>query len=113
LSRIKTSVPQTGFDRFVPLEWSACALRVRSGTEAPEALEALEAMMDAAGLGAPSNKKSRSVLKGLWLEPRSDLIAFADLGGAIHQEAGDAAVPALRDVEIFNLHDFPPIKNSY
>jgi hypothetical protein len=92
LSRIKTSVPQTGFDRFVPLEWSACALRVRSGTEAPDALEG---MMDAAGLGAPSKKKSRSVLKGLWLEPRSDLIALADRGVAIHKEAGDAAVPAL------------------
>jgi hypothetical protein len=92
LSPIKTSVPQTGFDRFVPLEWSACALRVRSSAEAPEALEA---MMDAAGLGAPSKKKSRSVLKGLWLEPRSDLIALADRGVAIHKEAGDAAVPAL------------------
>lgn len=80
--------PQIGFDRFIPLDWAACALRVRAGTEEPDALEAL---LLAAGLGAPSRKKNRSVLKGLWMEPPADLAPFADLG--IELWKGDPEVP--------------------
>lgn len=80
--------PQIGFDRFIPLDWAACALRVRAGTEEPDALEAL---LLAAGLGAPSRTKNRSVLKGLWMEPPADLTPFADRGIALWK--GDPEVP--------------------
>ena len=80
--------PQIGFDRFIPLDWAACALRVRAGTESPDALGA---HMDAAGLGAPSKTKSRSVLKGLWMAPPGDLAPFADRG--IELWKGDPEVP--------------------
>jgi hypothetical protein len=88
LSNPPAARPLIGFDRFIPLDWAACALRVRAGTEEPDALEAL---LLAAGLGAPSRKKNRSVLKGLWMEPSADLAPFADLG--IELWKGDPEVP--------------------
>lgn len=53
--------PQIGFDRFIPLDWAQCALRVRNGQDR---LETLDALIEAAEPGAASRKKSRSVLKG-------------------------------------------------
>lgn len=88
----KTAAPQIGFDRFIPLDWAACALRVRGGDETPDAIEAL---FDADGLGAPSRKKTRAVLRGLWLEPRAELAAFADRGVDIWQASPESAVIAL------------------
>ncbi len=84
--------PQIGFDRFVPLDWAQCALRVRNGQDS---LETLDAMLQSAEPGAASRKKSRSVLKGLWLEPRPELGDFADRGAAIARATSDAALPAL------------------
>ncbi len=88
MTRSQVARPQIGFDRFIPLDWAACALRVRAGTEEPDALEAL---LLAAGLGAPSRKKNCSVLKGLWMEPPPDLVPFADRGVELWK--GDPEVP--------------------
>lgn len=88
----KIAAPHIGFDRFIPLDWAACALRIRAGVESPETLETLIAETDP---GEASRKKSRSVLKGLWLEPRADLIPLADHGIEILAEVDAPAVPAL------------------
>ena len=42
-----------------------------------------------------SRKKSRSVLKGLWLAPRADLAPFADRAAELLAEVEASAVPAL------------------
>lgn len=83
------SVPQIGFDRFIPLEWAAAALRARAGTGT---VEELSDLLAAAGLGAEARKKTRTVLNRLWLEPRLELSEFADRGIAIFQQ--DPAVSA-------------------
>ncbi len=88
MTRSKATRPQIGFDRFIPLDWAACALGVRAGTAEPDALEAL---FLAAGLGDPSRKKNRSVLRGLWMEPPADLAPFADRGVELWK--GDPEVP--------------------
>jgi len=92
LTTSKISAPQIGFDRFIPIDWAACALQVRTGAKSAETLEAL---IGATEPSEHSRKKTRSVLRGLWLEPRTDLIAFADRGIGILKEAGETAVPAL------------------
>ncbi|HWP00175.1 MAG TPA: hypothetical protein VNL74_06045 [Methylococcus sp.] len=81
-------VPQIGFDRFIPLEWAAAALRVRAklGT-----LDELNTLLDAAGLGVAARKKTRTVLNRLWLEPRPELADFAERGVAIFK--ADPSVP--------------------
>lgn len=83
-----SSAPQIGFDRFIPLEWAAAALRVRAelGT-----LDELNTLLDAAGLGVAARKKTRTVLNRLWLEPRPELADFADRGVAIFK--ADPSVP--------------------
>lgn len=88
----KIAAPHIGFDRFIPLDWAACALRIRAGVEKPETLETLIAEMEP---GEASRKKTRSVLKGLWLEPRADLIPFADRGIEILAEIDAPTVTAL------------------
>ncbi len=88
----KTAAPHIGFDRFIPLDWAACALSIRAGVEGPGTLEAL---IGEAEPGEASRKKTRSVLKGLWLEPRADLVSFADRGAGILGEAKESAIPAL------------------
>lgn len=92
MTSAKATAPHIGFDRFIPLDWAACALRVCAGVESPETLETLIAETEP---GEASRKKTRSVLKGLWLEPRADLIPFADRGVAILAEIDAATVPAL------------------
>lgn len=74
------SAPRIGFDRFISLEWATTALKVRAGAAQ---LEDLEALLDAAGLGAAARTKTRTVLNRLWLEPRVELLDYADLGAAI------------------------------
>ncbi len=83
-----SSAPQIGFDRFIPLEWAAAALRVRAelGT-----LDELNALLDAAGLGVAARKKTRTVLNRLWLEPRPELADFAERSVAIFK--ADPSVP--------------------
>jgi hypothetical protein len=85
---VTSSAPQIGFDRFMPLEWAAAALRVRAelGT-----LDELNTLLDAAGLGVAARKKTRTVLNRLWLEPRPELADFADRGVAIFK--ADPSVP--------------------
>jgi hypothetical protein len=81
-------VPQIGFDRFIPLEWAATALRVRADLAT---LEDLNAVLNAAGLGVAARKKTRTVLNRLWLEPRPELADFAERGVAIYK--ADPSVP--------------------
>jgi hypothetical protein len=92
LKGTKTAAPHIGFDRFIPLDWAACALRIRACLESPETLEAL---IGETKPGEASRKKTRSVLKGLWLEPRAELIPFTDRGAEILAEVNEPAVPAL------------------
>ncbi len=42
-----------------------------------------------------AKKKTRTVLNRLWLEPRAELVDFADRGAAIHQTQPDIPVAAL------------------
>jgi hypothetical protein len=92
LKGTKTAAPHIGFDRFIPLDWAACALSIRACLESPETLEALIGETEP---GEASRKKTRSVLKGLWLAPRDDLITFADRGAELLAEVSEPAVPAL------------------
>lgn len=87
-----TNVPHIGFDRFIPLDWAICTLRVRAGQETSETLEALISEKEPS---EASRKKSRSVLKGLWLAPRADLTPLADRGAELLGAVEASAVPAL------------------
>lgn len=89
---MKTSAPQIGFDRFIQLDWAAAALRVRAGTAG---LDDLNALLDAAELGLEARKKTRTVLNRLWLEPRAELVAFADRGASLYKAQPDIPVAAL------------------
>ncbi|MDF9392582.1 hypothetical protein ELQ36_08885 [Methylococcus capsulatus] len=77
-----------GFDRFIPLEWAAAALRVRAGLGT---LDELNTLLDAADLGVAARKKTRTVLNRLWLAPRHELADFAERGVAIFK--ADSSVP--------------------
>jgi hypothetical protein len=92
LNKTQAVAPRIGFDRFIPLDWATCALKVRGGVEDTVAIDAL---LDAAGLGMPSRTKTRSVLRGLWLDPRTELVAFVERGLAILRESPEVPVPAL------------------
>jgi hypothetical protein len=84
--------PQIGFDRFIPLEWAAAALRVRAelGT-----LDELNTLLDASGLGVAARKKTRTVLNRLWLEPRPELADFAERGVGIFKAHPSVPTEAL------------------
>ncbi|MBZ9908080.1 hypothetical protein LB557_18885 [Mesorhizobium sp. BR115XR7A] len=84
--------PQIGFDRFIQLDWAAAALRVRAGVSN---IEQLTELIDATHSGAAAKKKTRTVLNRLWLEPRPDLVDFADRGIRIYREAPDTPISAL------------------
>ena len=79
---MNSSAPKIGFDRFIQLDWAAAALNVRAGVAG---LDDLNALLDAAELGLEAKKKTRTVLNRLWLEPRAELVEYADRGVAIHQ----------------------------
>ena len=87
-----TQAPRIGFDRFIAPEWATTALKVRAGLAQPEDLEAL---LDAAGLGVAARTKTRTVLKRLWLEPRVELVDYADRGAAIFRAHPDVPVAAV------------------
>ena len=89
---MNTSAPQIGFDRFIQLDWAAAALRVRAGTAG---LDDLNALLDAAELGVEAKKKTRTVLNRLWLEPRAELVDFADRAAALYKSQPDTPIPAL------------------
>lgn len=84
--------PQIGFDRFIQLDWAATALRIRAGTAAPDELKEL---LDSTHAGPAAKKKTKTVLNRLWLEPRPDLVDFADRGVQIYRGTPDTSVLAL------------------
>ena len=86
------TAPQIGFDRFIQLDWVAAALKVRAGLAN---LDELNDLLDAAGLGLAARKKTRTVLNRLWLEPRVDLVDFANRGAEIFKENPGVSVAAL------------------
>lgn len=89
---MSSAPPQIGFDRFIQLDWARAALRVRAGlTEA----EALTELIDASHAGAAAKKKTRTVLNRLWLEPRPDLVEFAERGVRIYRESPETSISAL------------------
>ena len=87
-----TQAPRIGFDRYIAREWATTAMKVRAGLAQPEDMDAL---LDAAGLGVAARTKTRTVLKRLWLEPRIELLDFADRGAAIFKASPDVPVTAL------------------
>jgi hypothetical protein len=92
MSKRRSDHPQIGFDRFIPLAWAELALDVRRGVAA---METMESLLETEQPGIASRKKTRSVLKGLWLEPRPDLADFAERGVAIAGDGKGAQVSAL------------------
>lgn len=84
--------PQIGFDRFIQLDWAAIALRIRVGVAT---IEDLMEDLDSSHAGPAAKKKTRTVLNRLWLEPRPDLVDFADRGVRIYRDAPDTTAPAL------------------
>jgi hypothetical protein len=86
------AAPQIGFDRFIELDWAATALRVRAGLSE---LQELIDLIDATHSGVAAKKKTRTVLNRLWLEPRPDLIEFAERGIQFYRDAPDTPMLAL------------------
>ena len=78
--------PQIGFDRFIQLDWAATALRIRAGLAT---IENLMEVLDRSHAGPAARKKTTTVLNRLWLEPRPDLVDFADRGVRIYRDAPD------------------------
>jgi len=58
-------------------------------------LDDLNALLDASELGVEAKKKTRTVLNRLWLEPRAELVDYADRGVAIYKAQPDIPVAAL------------------
>lgn len=89
---MNVSAPRIGFDRFIHLDWATAALKIRAGVARREDLEAL---LDAAGLGTAARTKTRTVLNRLWLEPRAELVNYADRGAAIFKAHSNVPIAAL------------------
>ena len=89
---MSSAPPQIGFDRFIQLDWARTALRVRAGLAEAEALTEL---IDASHAGAAAKKKTRTVLNRLWLEPRPDLVEFAERGVRIYRESPETSISVL------------------
>ncbi|MFA9439972.1 hypothetical protein ACDA63_10070 [Uliginosibacterium sp. sgz301328] len=89
---MNSSAPKIGFDRFIQFDWAAAALNIRAGVAG---LDDLNALFDAAELGEEARKKTRTVLNRLWLEPRAELVDYADRGVAIYKSQPDVSIAAL------------------
>jgi hypothetical protein len=89
---MSSSSPRIGFDRFIHLDWAACALRIRAGLTS---IDTLNEMLDTAGLSVAATKKTRTVLNRLWLEPRPELVGLADRGVDIYKAHPDISPSAL------------------
>lgn len=87
-----SSAPQIGFDRFIRQEWFTAALKARAGNGS---IEELDAALDSAQLGVDAKRKTKIVLKRLWLDPRPELVEFADRGIAIYKEDPAVSLVAL------------------
>jgi hypothetical protein len=89
---MKATAAHIGFDRFIALDWAAAALRLRAGLDD---LEALDALIDATHGGTEAKKKTRTVLRRLWLDPRPELADFVSRGVDLYRMAPDTPVSAL------------------
>jgi len=89
---VSSSVSQIGFDRFIQLDWAVAALRVRTGIAT---IDELTELLNASHAGLAAKKKTRTVLNRLWLEPRQDLVEFADRGVEIFRQEPGTSIPAL------------------
>jgi hypothetical protein len=89
---MNNSSPQIGFDRFIQLDWAIMALRIRAGLAD---LDDLGQVLDSSHTGPAAKKKTRTVLNRLWLEPRAELVDFADRGVAIFRDAPDTSASSL------------------
>ena len=83
---------QIGFDRFIQMEWAATALRVRAGVSS---LDDLTRLIETTHSGSAAKKKTRTVLNRLWLDPRPELVDFADQGVKMYREVPDTPIVAL------------------
>jgi hypothetical protein len=77
------SAPKIGFDRFIRLNWAVTALEVRANIVD---MNDFKILLDSAGLGDEAKKKTRTVLNQLWLNPRTELVSFANHGASIFKE---------------------------
>ena len=84
--------PQIGFDRFIQLDWAEAAFRMRAGISN---LQHLMDLVDASTPGAAARKKTRTVLNRLWLEPKNDLVDFANRAVGIYLDALATPIAAL------------------
>jgi hypothetical protein len=89
---MNSNAPQIGFDRFIQLDWLTCAIKFRAGFAS---MDELNKLLDAAGLGVAARKKTRTVLNRLWLEPRPELVDFANRGIEIYKSSPAVSVSAL------------------
>lgn len=89
---MNSSAPQIGFDRFIQLDWAAAALNVRAGKAG---VDDMVALLDTARLGIEAKKKTRTVLNRLWLDPRAELLEYADRGVGIYKTQPTIPVTAL------------------
>ena len=87
-----TAAPKIGFDRFIELDWAAAAMRVRGRVSE---MQELVDLIDATHSGLAAKKKTRTVLNRLWLEPRADLVGFAERGIDLYRDAPYVPVQAL------------------
>jgi hypothetical protein len=86
------ATPQIGFDRFIHRDWISAALRVRAGLSE---IQKLNELLEESHFGVAAKKKTRTVLNRLWLEPRPELVDFADRGVQIYREAPNTPVAVL------------------
>lgn len=84
--------PQIGFDRFIHRDWVSASLRVRAGLSE---MHELNELIESSHSGDAAKKKTRTVLNRLWLEPRPELVDFADRGVQIYRDATDMSVAVL------------------
>jgi len=87
-----SKIPRIGFDRFIDIEWLHTSLKVRTGESS---LVDLDDVLEKAGLGGAARKKTRTVLNRLWLEPRPELIGFANRGVELFRKNSSCSVAAL------------------
>lgn len=84
--------PKIGFDRFIELRWADTAIRIRAGLAS---MDELSDILDASHRGEEAKKKTKTVLNRLWLEPRPELVEFADRGIEIFKTEHKPSIPAL------------------
>lgn len=81
--------PKIGFDRFIKNDWATMALKVRLGqADSGDVMGLLEAE----GLSIAAQKKIRTILNRLWLDPRKELRSFVDRGAALYGANAQASI---------------------